>query len=132
MRANCHRLAEYLGIIHGESGWEHDVNAIIEYTVGNDGIGAYEFWGERCYDYGRDYIEEAYAVDAELYRCRYVATKEQIPKIKGIRNVQYHEKSNTWSYEHVRPIDPDTYGMTELCEHFQENYDFTEDDYVEI
>lgn len=127
MRANCHRSAGYLGTIFGKSGWAHDVEAIIEYTVNNDGIGAYEFWGERCYDYGHDYIEEAYPVNAKLLRIRYVSSRDQIPKIKGIHNVRYHEKSNVWSYEHVRPIDPNTEALEQLCEHFQENYDFTED-----
>lgn len=29
----------------------------IEYSWQNDGIGAYEFWGQKCYDKGSSYAE---------------------------------------------------------------------------
>jgi hypothetical protein len=31
-------------------------NADIDYTIDNDGIGPYEYWGARCYDHGTDYF----------------------------------------------------------------------------
>lgn len=34
-----------------------DVELFIEFTVENSGIGAYEFWGQRCYDHGKNYAE---------------------------------------------------------------------------
>ena len=32
-----------------------DVEIFIEFTMENSGIGAYEFWGQRCYDHGENY-----------------------------------------------------------------------------
>lgn len=36
---------------------EIDFAAEVTYEIGNNGIGAYEFWGQKCYDRGHDYIE---------------------------------------------------------------------------
>jgi hypothetical protein len=30
--------------------------AYVRWAIENDGIGPYEFWGARCYDYGTDYV----------------------------------------------------------------------------
>ena len=35
----------------------NEISCDIEYCVGNDGIGSYEYWGQTCYDKGEDYIE---------------------------------------------------------------------------
>lgn len=29
-----------------------DIEVVCEYEVENDGIGPYEFWGQKCFDYG--------------------------------------------------------------------------------
>jgi len=33
-----------------------EISITVEYSVQNDGIGPYEFWGQRCVDKGRAYI----------------------------------------------------------------------------
>jgi len=38
-----------------ELGEEIDVE--VKYSFQNDGIGAYEYWGAKCFDAGQDYIE---------------------------------------------------------------------------
>lgn len=42
------------------SGKEHELEVSFTFGIGNDGIGAYEFWGAKCYDHGSAYIEEWY------------------------------------------------------------------------
>lgn len=33
-----------------------DIDVDCEYEVENDGIGPYEYWGQKCYDKGKDYL----------------------------------------------------------------------------
>lgn len=40
------------------NGAETDFCGQISYTIDNDGIGPYEFWGQKCYDKGRSYVSE--------------------------------------------------------------------------
>lgn len=34
-----------------------DIDVEVEFEVLNNGIGAYEYWGHKCYDKGSDYLE---------------------------------------------------------------------------
>ena len=38
---------------------DREVEVVVdcEYDVLNDGIGAYEYWGQKCFDAGSEYIE---------------------------------------------------------------------------
>lgn len=36
---------------------EQELDLDIDYSISNDGIGPYEFWGQRCIDKGHDYAE---------------------------------------------------------------------------
>jgi len=45
---------DYISIHIPEHG---DVDCEVEWELANDGIGAYEYWGARCVDYGIDYPE---------------------------------------------------------------------------
>lgn len=36
---------------------ELDVELDLDWSWQNDGIGAYEFWGQKCFDRGNNYIE---------------------------------------------------------------------------
>ena len=42
-------------------GDEYDIHARAT-SISNSGIGPYEFWGAKCYDKGRDYVED-YEID---------------------------------------------------------------------
>jgi hypothetical protein len=35
----------------------NDINVRVEYYIDNDGIGSYEYWGQKCFDAGSDYVE---------------------------------------------------------------------------
>ena len=115
----------WLTSIYDRNGFDHDVELNVDYTIACDGIGAYEFWGAQCFDAGRDYIAEAEATSAALVRINTVAKREDIPNIRGIR--QIHPYRDRWMYTHVRRIRTDTYGIEEALERFQEEYDFEND-----
>jgi len=34
-----------------------EIEAKVEFVIQNDGIGSYEYWGQKCFDAGQDYIE---------------------------------------------------------------------------
>lgn len=34
-----------------------DIDVDVEFDILNDGIGPYEFWGQKCFDKGKDYLE---------------------------------------------------------------------------
>ena len=38
---------EYTAYVDGDSGREHEIVIEVSFTVTKDGIGSYEFWGER-------------------------------------------------------------------------------------
>jgi len=40
-----------------KNGEEQELELEISYTISNDGIGPYEYWGQRCIDKGFDYAE---------------------------------------------------------------------------
>ncbi len=47
-----HRTTIYIPKFHGI---EIDVEGEFSYDMANDGIGFYEFWGQKCFDRGSDY-----------------------------------------------------------------------------
>ena len=70
-----------LTVEHPVSHKEHDYLRIsFEFSIGNDGIGAYEFWGARGFDQGQTYIEEWYPVSVELVRKGKSRKLKQIPE----------------------------------------------------
>lgn len=36
---------------------EQEIKVEYDYHWDNDGIGAYEYWGAKCYDHGMDYVK---------------------------------------------------------------------------
>lgn len=34
-----------------------DIDVDVEFEILNNGIGAYEYWGQKCYDKGTDYLK---------------------------------------------------------------------------
>lgn len=47
-------VTKTLSIYLDSRGEDIDIDVDCEYEVENDGIGPYEFWGQRCYDRGTD------------------------------------------------------------------------------
>ena len=125
MRRRSSYSTTYETEVDSDSGRLHRLALDVEYTIGCDGIGSYEFWGEKCFDSGKEYIEEAWATAAYLVRVGYKSKREDIPNIRGISNI--HPYKDRWVYEHTRAVDVDLEGVDRAVEHFQENYDFEND-----
>jgi hypothetical protein len=63
----------------------------------NDGIGAYEYWGQKCYDRGTDYFTiETWDWDKTGFTPEEIATVESA----------IEAKAKDWS-EEVQPAEPD-------------------------
>lgn len=49
---------QYINLVfQDETGEDIDIEVKAEYSINNDGIGSYEYWGQNCYDAGEDYPE---------------------------------------------------------------------------
>jgi|WetSurSiteA1Bulk_404760.scaffolds.fasta_scaffold61642_3 hypothetical protein len=87
-----------------------EVQVKVTYHIENDGIGAYEYWGAKCFDRGQDYIE----IDDIVYTP--ANTEEQfeyfMPVMKYINN-NFEECANsivnTINHEYEYPEPPDEY-----------------------
>ena len=44
--------------VESKSGAEHEIEFSVDCTIENDGIGSYEYWGQKCYDHGTDSVEQ--------------------------------------------------------------------------
>lgn len=110
-----------------KNGKDHRLDIDFDYTVGNDGIGEYEYWGCRCYDAGSNYIEEVNINKITLVReCLKASRREDIPK--GAFEIRKDKNGNGWTYSMGRKIDPDG-AYTDYCiERIEEEYDFEGDE----
>lgn len=74
-----------------------EVEVEVDGSWQNDGIGPYEFWGQKCYDRGRNYFEiETWDWDKTGF------TPEEIAEIE----TAIEAKIEDWSNE-VEPDEPD-------------------------
>jgi len=128
-------MAEYTVYVESKHNEEVRIDIEFDYHIENDGIGAYEYWGAKCYDAGTDYMEFDGITDAWLVReCLKAKTKEEIPAIHGIFEVR-QLKDGTWMYSHARRINKDTAAIDndriaeEICEDYDWKADIPEPDY---
>ena len=65
---------------------EHSIECMALYYIGNDGIGAYEFWGAKEYDYGHDYVdvEDIIIIDTTI-------TEEEKESFKNYLNENFED-----------------------------------------
>ncbi len=61
------------------NGEELEVEFMAECRMENDGIGAYEYWGQKCFDSGTDYAE----LDSDITWDKTKYTEEQNKLIEG-------------------------------------------------
>lgn len=52
----------------GKNGVEHTFEINFDYTINNDGIGPYEYWGTRGFDHGADYLDQIHIREISLVR----------------------------------------------------------------
>lgn len=61
-------MAVYEMYVESASGAEHRLRVDFDYSISNDGIGPYEFWGASCYDAGTDFLDDVKMNSIELIR----------------------------------------------------------------
>ena len=127
--------------IYVEKNYEHEIECEFSVDIENDGIGPYEYWGFKCYDYGTDY-----AVLDEIYECRMVRSgrvenKEDAPKCanKISKHVEYGTGKEYYIWTHYRNIKPTNEIENKIIEYIEEtplselvdypDYDDCYDDY---
>lgn len=92
-----------------DGGKEVEVKAY--YTIARNGIGDYEFWGQKCYDRGAKFVQiESQEWDKSLY------TQEENKEIESKITEEQLEK---WTEEIMDSLEPD----------FERTEDVDEEDY---
>lgn len=91
-----------------KNGREHEVEVEFSVSIENDGIGPYEYWGSKEYDYGTDY-----AVLDEIYECKLtrsgrVERKEDAPECADevLKRVDRETGKEYYVWIHYRYIQP--------------------------
>ena len=123
-------MAEYTGYVESASGFEHEIKIEFDYTISNDGIGHYEFWGAPGYDAGTDYMEIDEVTYAAVVRSGTCETREACPKCPGVTITKtYNKYKNVYEYrwEHERAISTDTPEVDKIVDDASENYDWKAD-----
>lgn len=126
------RWDEYLTTVTDLNGSEHDIKIEFEFDIENDGIGPYEFWGAKGYDYGNDYMVINEVTGAYLIRTGYCNTEDEIPKCKNVKVEKIHDY---YRWTHTRKIGNDGAGVDQAVQQANEDYDWQDnnfyDDYEE-
>ena len=61
-------MPKFRTYIEGASGGEHLIEAEFTFSIGNDGIGSYEYWGVKGFDKGFNYVEDILISSVYLIR----------------------------------------------------------------
>ena len=69
--------ANGLVIVKSKSGRDHVFQYFADCEIENDGIGAYEYWGARCFDHGSDSLVPT---DWKLYLCLMSGGRKRLVK----------------------------------------------------
>ena len=73
----------HLSTTYFYQGIEYKIETEVNVTIGNNGIGSYEYWGAKCFDRGTDYVEEFELEDLHAWHHGVeVVDAELIAKIK--------------------------------------------------
>ena len=84
------------------AGKDHDIEVTGTFRIDNDGIGGYEYWGQKCYDYGTDSIEvDEVDCNARLLRMGICKSKSEMPAVASDYEVL---NSGNIRWKHYKPI----------------------------
>lgn len=64
------------------NGQEIELDLECTYDVGHDGIGPYEFWGQKCFDKGQPTMDFEPASQCRLLRAGFVGSDGYLPEAK--------------------------------------------------
>lgn len=108
--------------IESTNNHEHELAVEFDYTIGNDGIGSYEYWGARCYDAGTDYIEEVIIIGIEVLK--------SFPKKDKNGNIVKNKNGSILMKDIFREIDIEKLSCVDLEtleDKIKEEFDFEND-----
>ena len=109
---------EYQTEVNGKHG-DHEIVIDFEYSVYNDGIGSYEFWGAKGYDKGCNYIEIEEVTYAAIIREGHCSSLEECPKCSNVKITKIkpdgYEKCYFWT--HKKQIDVESDAVKSVIEY---------------
>ncbi len=108
--------------IESTNNHEHELAIEFDYTIGNDGIGPYEYWGAKCYDAGTDYIEDVVITGIEVLK--------SFPKKDQNGNIVKNKNGSISMKDIFREIDIEKLScvnLETLEEKIKEEFDFERD-----
>ena len=100
----------------------HEVEASYSAVVENDGIGPYEYWGIKGFDYGTDYLELDEITNVKLVRGGIANSEDEIPKCS---NISFRKIGNEYCWWHERVIEAND-DIVEAVENKLENESISE------
>ena len=93
--------------IEGKNGGEHELEVEFTFSIGNDGIGSYEYWGCKGYDKGFDYIDEITIISIYLIGKGNKKRRIELPDMLDEIEEKIHDE---FDFEgEVAPLDPSDY-----------------------
>jgi len=121
-------MPKFRTYIIGDSGGEHFIEAEFTFSIMNNGIGFYEYWGAKGFDKQQDYIEDVNISSISLIHEGII--KEAIDKLpSSISKIQKHIKEGKEVYvmESMRKISLKEAIMEKLEQEIKQSFDFTGD-----
>ena len=121
-------MPKFRTYIEGDSGGEHLIEVEFTFSIGNDGIGSYEYWGCKGYDKGMNYIEDVSISSIHLVREGIVKNFiDKLPStISKIRKV-YKGWTAYYTFENSREIHLEEEMIQKIEKEIKETFDFTGD-----
>lgn len=120
-------MSSYVTTITDANGSEHDIEIEFSFKIENDGIGPYEYWGAKGYDYGTDYMVIDEVEDACLVRTGRCKTKEECPKCDSVEISSIRDKDGKiigYQWEHFRNIDVNSDRVDKVVGKCEEEFDW--------
>lgn len=121
-------MPKFRTYIEGASGGEHLIEAEFTFSIMNDGIGGYEYWGVKGFDKGFNYIEDVSISSVYLVHERII--KDSIDKLPStISKIRKSVKEGEEFYilENSRKIHLEPFMIEQLEREIKETFDFTGD-----
>lgn len=121
-------MPKFRTYIEGASGGEHLIEAEFTFSIMNDGIGGYEYWGVKGFDKGRSYIEDVSISSVYLVHERII--KDSIDKLPStISKIRKSVKEGEEFYilENLKEIHLKPSMIEQLEREIKETFDFTVD-----
>lgn len=121
--------AEYESTIQEANGSVHEIKIEFEFQIDNNGIGDYEFWGEKGFDEGTDFMVITEITKAYLIHSGLCKAKEECPKCSNAIKEAKDKDGNIYGYRwnYFRKIPVYISGIEKIKENAEESYDWQDE-----